>query len=286
MARNWLRIKNRNVDIDHQDNLGFFSVVKRFGNTGGGFVLTNDNSGTRNYYDGLVLGDVDYDLGFMKLPAATKRIWYQLDAQGLLAEDTLDPNNGATLTEEFLGMVLMDVQPTGGVSEYFLGGTDIDMNLCKSYNWDTQPNWGAHHHCGIKFTNPTTGNGSAGSRLTGSETPIFWAQLALKGDEDTTHPGYYLIPFLLPEKLVAYYAVKADSRAFNHLNTVWFNKIVHYNRNYTAQVDPFIAVEIDEYALQRSDEHALHFVLEGETALNPTLDLACVSKQNGIISVF
>jgi hypothetical protein len=283
MAKTWLRIIDRNIELDVSNPVDFFTPLQRLKAFGDTYVLTRNNANTQDYFPNPDMEGVDYDFGMMALPSGAKRLWYHLDNNGLLSADGFDINgNSATLTDDFMGMVLSDVQPTGQVSPFFAGAMGLNINLCKDYNWDIEPSWGRYQHqCAGKFTNSVNGV----TPLT-AETPIFWIGESLRGDEGTDHPGYYLVPFLFPEKIVAYYAVKADEGAYQRLNSVWFERSAYFMANYQTQIDPFIAVEVSDSALRRSDDFVFHYVMESDDPATPTIALACVSKQGNEILVF
>ncbi len=287
MAKTWLRITDKNLELDDIGQQGFFTMVQRLKAFGDTYVLTRNNANTGNYFPNPIINNVDYDFGMMALPAGAKRLWYTLNDNGLLDPGGLDLSNGQVLQDDFFGMVLCDIQPTGQVSPFFAGAMGLDINLCKDYNWDIEPAWGAHHHCAAKFSNSQlSATSSENMAPTSSEPPIFWIPQALLANATIPHPGHYLIPFLMPEKIVAYYAVLADTDAYQRINQVWFQPMARYMDLYQTQTQPFIAVEVDEHAYQRSDEYLFHFVLEPDATSNPTLALACVSKQNNDYLIF
>ncbi len=283
MANTWLRITDKNIELDAQEQVGCFTMLKRIKSFGNVYVLTRNNANTDDYFPNPDVEGVDYDFGMMALPAGAKRIWYTLNADGLLDQGALNRNNGQAIPDDFMNYVLCDVQPSGQVSPYFAGAMGLNINLCKDYNWDIEPAWGAHHHCAGKFVNSEFRLNEAPSI---SELPIFWIRQPLQGQADAQHPGHYLVPYLMPEKIVAFYAVLADETAYERINQVWFERMNYFMENYQNQIQPFIAVEVNEQAYQRSDEYLFHFVLESNDSNEPTLALACVSEQNGKYLVF
>jgi hypothetical protein len=250
---NWMlsqRDLNIKVGTLQQQHPDFFRDVVNFGCEMGDNVFVFEQM-TPTQLSGGNYQNVAFDFGYMRLPKDTILVDYQI-TNGALAK--LDYGiNRPKLSSAFFGKVLFDLQPTKNSSPYLperSNGNPVPFDLCTAHN-----NWqplGGRHGCPrlLNCNSITTGN----QITTGFDIPLFY----YKGSEPDS-VGYFLIPLLMPEKTVVYYAIVDDQMHEKYIGD-FFRSIENNYNVLSKRTDSFLIAEFKKGIL-RDDNLSISYVV-------------------------